>query len=174
MPPEQKPGIELLRRAVEAGLRYHQAVATSTLEYLNTLGELARQVRPPTVQVGSPPHPAPAPQPPAPPPPALVLEAEAGGTAVGAFMVENGRSEKISAPVSASTFTAAGHGEVEPKLAFEPEIVALEAGEQMLVRVAAVIDDQLDEGVGYRGEIAVPGAATAGVPVVLRRRALPE
>lgn len=171
MPPEQPTGIELLRRAVEAGLRYHEAVAKSTLEYLNTLGELAREAGPPTVRMGAPAPPAPAPPQ---PPPALVLEAEAGGTAVGAFLVENGRDEKISAPVSASTFAAAGHGEVEQKLAFEPEIVALEAGEQILVRVAALIDDRLEEGVGYRGEIAVPGAAAAGVPVVLRRRAAPE
>jgi hypothetical protein len=73
--------------------------------------------------------------------------------------------------VTASTFAAAGHGEVEQKLAFEPEVVTLEAGEQVLVRVAALIGDGLQEGVGYRGEIAVPGAAAAGVPVVLRRRA---
>jgi hypothetical protein len=166
VPPEQQQGIELLRRAVEAGLRYHEAVAKSTLDYLSTLGDLAREAGPATVRVGQPPAAAPAP-----PPPALVLEAEAGGTAVGAFMVENGRGEPISAPVTASTFAAAGHGEVEQKLAFEPEVVTLEAGEQVLVRVAALIGDGLQEGVGYRGEIAVPGAAAAGVPVVLRRRA---
>jgi hypothetical protein len=101
--------------------------------------------------------------------PALVLEAEAGKRAEGAFIVENLLSEGMSSPVVASVFASAEGRELRPRLAFEPEVVVLDAGEQVLVRVVATIDEALEPGVGYRGEVTVPGLVSRGLSMVVRR-----
>lgn len=101
--------------------------------------------------------------------PALVLEAEAGESATGAFVVENLLSEGMSSPVVASAFVSEEGHELRPKLAFEPEVVVLAAGEQVPVRVVATIDEALETGVGYRGEVTVPGLVSRGLSVVVRR-----
>ena len=101
----------------------------------------------------------------------MVLEAEGGGTAIGVFLVENLLDEKVSAPVSASAFAAPDGREVAVPLAFEPEVVILEPGEQILVRVTAQLADDLEADVSYRAELAVPGVIGTKVPIVARRRA---
>lgn len=180
---------DLLRRAVEANLQYYLAVGKHTVDYLKALGALAedagilgRSSAPalttaapgsPARPLGSPPDPPgpapPAPRAAAPRPAALVLEAAPGGTATGLFMVENALAERVSAPITASPFRAEDGREVAPVLVFEPEIVTLSPGEQMLVRVSATIDEALEPQVGYRGELSVPGIAGTRVPLVLRR-----
>ena len=184
---------DLLRRAVEANLQYYVGVGKHTADYLKALGALAEDAgilggssarsaapaltasapgspgRPPGSLPG-PPGPAPPAPPGAPPrPAALVLEAPSGGTSTGLFMVENALAERVSAPITASPFRAEDGCEVSPVLVFEPEIVTLSPGEQMLVRVSATIDEALEPHVGYRGELSVPGIAGTRVPLVLRR-----
>jgi hypothetical protein len=87
------------------------------------------------------------------------------------FLVENLLTEKVSAPVSASAVAAPDGREVAVPLAFDPEVVVLEPGEQILVRVAARVDDGLEADVSYRAEVAVPGVIGTRVPIVVRRRA---
>jgi hypothetical protein len=106
--------------------------------------------------------------------PALVLEAEAGESASGAFIVENLLREGMSSPVVASAFASPDGRELRPRLAFEPEVVVLDAGEQVLVRVVATIDDALETGVDYRGEVTVPGLVSRGLSIVVRRLASSE
>jgi hypothetical protein len=162
---------DVLRRALEANLQYYAALGRLTVDYLEALGSIARQVEVPartlTFRQTAPATPAPAPAPPA----VTVLEAEAGGTAIGVFLVENLLTEKVSAPVSASALAAPDGREVAVPLAFDPEVVVLEPGEQILVRVAARVDDGLEADVSYRAEVAVPGVIGTRVPIVVRRRA---
>ena len=75
----------------------------------------------------------------------------------------------MSSPVVASAFADAEGRELRPRLAFEPEVVVLDAGEQVLVRVVATIDAALEAGVGYRGEVTVPGLVSRGLSIVVRR-----
>jgi hypothetical protein len=171
---------DLIRRALDANLQYYAAIGKHTVEYVQALAALVdgvRQSNPP----GSTPLPrahaaAPPPLAPARPastatPAALVLEAADGGTATGLFMVENALTERVSAPIAPSAFRAEDGREVAPKLALEPEAVTLAPGEQMLVRVTAMIDGSYEPDVGYRGELTVPGIAGTRVPLVLRRTA---
>jgi hypothetical protein len=170
-------GSDVLRRALEANVQYYTALGRLTLDYFEALGSIARQVEVPanlgnrtiTFRQSAPTAP---PSPPAAPPPAvMVLEAEGGGTAVGVFLVENLLGEKVSAPVSASAFASPDGREVTVPLAFDPEVVVLEPGEQILVRVTAQVADDLDADVSYRAELAVPGVIGTKVPIVARRRA---
>jgi hypothetical protein len=100
----------------------------------------------------------------------LVLEAEAGDAALGVFMVENLLGEKVSAPVTTTPFADSEGREVQPELSFDPDVVTLEPGEQMLVRVAVAIDDAFEPEIAYRGDVRVPGPVGTHVPLVLRRR----
>jgi hypothetical protein len=170
------PGGDVLRRALDANLQYYAAIGRLTVDYLEALGAIARHVEAP--KLGSPTvtlrpsPPAPPGPPPAPPAPAvMVLEAEAGGTAIGVFLVENLLGERVAAPVSASPLAGPDGREVDVPLAFDPEVVVLEPGEQILVRVSAQLDGELESDVGYRAEVAVPGVIGTKVPIVVRRRA---
>lgn len=183
MASEPHPPGGVLRRAVDANLRYYEALGRLSVEYLQTLAGLvedvtlprlggvsmSRSALPPTAPPGPALPPRPAPEGAA-PVAALVLEAEQGGTATGLFMVQNTLPEKVSAPVLVSSFRAEGGGEAAPKLVLDPEVVTLGPGEQMLVRVTTAIDEALAPDVSYRGELSVPGVAAKGIPLVLRRR----
>ncbi len=173
---EAGPAGDVLRRALEANLQYYAALGRLTVDYFEALGSIARQVEVPaklgnrTITLRQA-EPAPAAPAPAPAPPAvMVLEAEGGGTAIGVFLVENLLGEKVSAPVSASAVAAPDGREVALPLAFDPEVVVLEPGEQILVRVNARIADELEPDVSYRAELAVPGVIGTKVPIVVRRR----
>jgi hypothetical protein len=175
---EAGSGNDVLRRALEANLQYYTALGRLTVDYLEALGSIARQVEVPaklgnrtiTFRQSAPAPAAPAPAPP-PPPAVMVLEAEGGGAAIGVFLVENLLAEKVSAPVSASAFSAPDGREVTLPLAFDPEVVVLEPGEQILVRVIAQVGEDLEADVSYRAELAVPGVIGTKVPIVARRRA---
>jgi hypothetical protein len=104
----------------------------------------------------------------------MVLEAVAGGSALGVFLVDNGLDQRVSGPVQAAPFVGREHDEVRPTLAFDPEVVTLDPGEQELVRVTAVIGTELEPEVGYRSEFTIPGVTGTRIPVVLRRRPDPS
>ena len=161
------------RRVLQANLRYYEAVGRLSIDYVRAVAGAVG-----SLGAGLPASAAAATRraaPPVPPPatgasaPALVLEAEAGARAEGAFIVENLLSEGMSSPVVASAFADAEGRELRPRLAFEPEVVVLDAGEQVLVRVVATIDEALEAGVGYRGEVTVPGLVSRGLSIVVRR-----
>lgn len=156
---------------MEANTRYYEALGQVTVDYLKALVGVLGDVRLPTVGNARPAAPAqPAPQPEQ-PPAAMVLEAAAGKSAVGAFMVQNRLSQQVTAPVIASAFLDASGREAKPVLVFEPDVVSLEPGEQVLVRVTAAVDERLDAGASYRGEITIPGLSGDRVPIVVRRAA---
>ncbi|MBJ7603400.1 MAG: hypothetical protein JF888_09470 [Candidatus Dormibacteraeota bacterium] len=169
---------------MEANFSYYRGLSRLTADYLGavsgTLEMLKLPVRLPRVggpaavpaseplaSVASPPEAH------APAGPAMVLEGEAGARALGVFLVENRLQHRVSAPILASAFGDPNGREVRPGLAFEPEVVTLEPAEQLLVRVVAVIDQQLEPEVDYRGELTIPGLSGNRVMLVLRRRVAP-
>jgi len=164
---------QVFRRALEANARYYEALGQVTTDYLKALVGVLGDVRLPASLGGRPAAPAAPPAPaaaPTPAPSAMVLEGAAGQTAVGAFMVQNRLGQPVAAPVVTSAFLDPSGVELRPALAFEPEVVSLEPGEQMLVRVTATIDQRLEPGVAYRGDVTIPGLSGDRVALVLRRR----
>jgi len=164
---------ELWRRAVDANVRYVEAVGRVTREYVRALAAVTRNLSAP-IRTGSgapePPRPGQEPLAARTTPPALVLEGKAGATALGVFLVENHLERAISTPVAASGFVSDDGREVVPPLTFDPELVILDPGEQLLVQVSTTIGEDLEPDVGYRGELTVPGLTGTSVPIVLRRR----
>jgi hypothetical protein len=166
----EPPGLEQIwRRALEANARYYEALGQVTTDYLKALAGVLGEVKLPASLAGRTAAPVP-PAAAAPAPSAMVLEASAGQTAFGAFMVQNRLGRHVAAPVVTSAFLDASGAEVRPALTFEPDVVSLESGEQVLVRVTAAIDERLEPGVGYRGEVTVPGLSGDRIALVLRRR----
>jgi hypothetical protein len=91
----------------------------------------------------------------------VLLEAAVGKPGLGVFLVENLTAEPVSGPA----------GEQVPSaLRFSPDKIALEPGDQVLVQVAAAVDQALEPGVRYRAEISIPGLSGVSVPIVVRRR----
>ena len=69
-----------------------------------------------------------------------------------------------------STLIAPDGRQVQSALRFEPGVISLAAGEQVVARVTAKISSRLVPGQSYEGEIVVPGVAGARIPIVLRRK----
>ena len=176
-PVAERPGLaETWQRVIEANLRYYEGLIRLSSDYLGavigTLGEIRpawpgrpvvmderRHVAADTSGVHT--HT---------PAPALVLEAEAGRDAMGAFLVENHLNHRVVAPIVTSVFRDPAGREVHPKLSFEPDSIALEPGEQILVRVGVSLDETTEPGVGYRGEVSIPGLSNSRIQLVIRRR----
>lgn len=174
---------KIWRQSLELNLRYYSTVGRLTVDYFKDLIaafvplQVARsQPRSPAQPiVPAPPSPPASPASPAAAAPAqqagvMVLESEAGGQALGVFLVANNLGHDISARVTASTFAADNGHTVQPAFIFDPEMITLASGEQLLVRVVTVIDDSLVPEVRYRGEFTVPQLAGTRIPIVLRRR----
>jgi hypothetical protein len=99
----------------------------------------------------------------------LLVEADGGRPGFGVFLVENLTAEPVSAPITVSAFVNdAGH-EVRPRLVLRPATVSLEPGQQAMVQLAAELDEELESGVRYHGEIAIPALSDRRIPIVLRR-----
>lgn len=162
-----------VRDAAEAGLRYYTRLGGLALALAETLVPAIGELRP-TVRLS--PDPPSTPDARSPDPPGepggqtIVIEAAAGRSGLGVFMVENTTARKVSARVGVSAFVDAGGREVRPEVNFSPDVVSLEPGDQVLVQVAAAVDDTLEPGVRYRAEISIPRLAGAKIPVVVRRR----
>jgi len=169
---------DALRRVVQANLRYYEAVERLSVDYVRAVAgavgslgawlpkEMAVRTadKPRTTRdshLATVESPASA--------PALVLEAEDGGSATGAFVVENLLAEGMSSPVVVSAFVSDNGHELRPGLVFDPEVVVLAAGEETLVRVVATVDEAFEPGVAYRAEVTVPGLAGPGLTMVVRR-----
>jgi hypothetical protein len=172
---DKLPFEEPLRRAVDANIKYYEALGRVTQEYWKSMFGIWREL---PVRFG-PPQPA-RPSAPAAPvsnptssatAPTLVLEAETGGEAQGVFLVENRLTRVVSTAVVVSAFADPAGRAVQPTLRVEPGVITLPPGGRALVQIYATIDDSLDADVPYRGEVNVPGLSESGIPVLLRRRA---
>jgi hypothetical protein len=169
---------ELWRQSVELNIRYYSALGRLTTAYLKDLTTLFTDLRESTTQTQAQPAAAPSPSsnmPQATAAPSqqagvMVLEGEAGGQALGVFLVANNLGHEVSAQVAASPFVDANGRTVEPLFRFDPEVVTLAPNEQLLVRVTTVIDTSLEPGVRYSGEFTIPELAGTRIPIVLRRR----
>jgi hypothetical protein len=175
MPSESEQVAEIWRRAMDANVRYYRAVGELTIGHVRALtaaaGDLLRPPatpRPPLELPRAEPKPEETH-----PQAAMVLESDVGVAAIGAFVVANGLNRRVSAPIVASPLVSTEGQEARPALAFEPEVVLLEPGEQVLVRIAAAVDESLEPGVGYHGELTIPDLPGTRVPIVLRRRQAP-
>ena len=161
------------RDVAEAGLQYYTRLGGLALALAETLVPAIGELRP-TVRLSPGPPNAPDARPPDPPTepgrPTMVIEAAAGRSGLGVFMVENTTARKVSARVGVSAFVDPGGREVRPEVNFSPDVVSLEPGDQVLVQVAATVDDTLEPGVRYQAEISIPRLAGAKIPVVVRRR----
>ena len=162
--PDEEPA-NVLRDALEAGLRYYGRLGRLALEGGAILVPALRELRPQVVAA------------PAAAAPAarraertVLLEAAAGKAGLGVFLVENLTAEPVSAEIAVSPLSGPAGELGPPALRFSPERIALEPGEQMLVQVAAAIDEALEPGVRYRAEISIPGLSGIRVPIVVRRR----
>ena len=100
----------------------------------------------------------------------ILVEADGDRPGFGVFLVENLTAEPVSAPISVSVFVDDTGRTVRPRLVLRPATVSLAPGEQAMVRVAAELDDTLESGVRYRGEIAIPALSDRRIPIVLRRQ----
>jgi len=100
----------------------------------------------------------------------MVVEAEAGGRGLGVFVVENSTATPVAAAASVSSFSDPAGRQISPAVQFRPSSLRLEPGQQVLVQIAAAVDDTMDPDVSYRGEITIPGLSHARIPIVIRRR----
>jgi hypothetical protein len=164
-----EPGLGALRDAAEAGVRYYAKLGGLALELAETLVPSVGGLRPRLNMTPDLPPRAEV-EPAAPKEQTIVIEAPAGRKGLGVFMVENTTAQTVSAPVGVSTFAAADGREATLEVAFSPEEVSLDPGDQVLVQVAAAVDESLEPDLRYRAEISIPSLSGATIPLVVRRR----
>lgn len=176
---------KLLRGSVEANLHFYETLTRATAEYVEELARIWSEADIPTVAAsmdrdwktrtgGEPAQTATrrreAEDTGRRGPPALVLEGGAGEVARAEFAVSNDLRREVEAEVVTSDLRGPRDEEVDAELRAEPAEVVLAPGERIAVTVEAMITEAFTEGVGYRGEITVPGLSRQTVPLVVRRR----
>jgi hypothetical protein len=169
---------ETFKRAIDLNRRYYGSLGRATVDYLKELAAVLESVSaaadPEAGRAGPRTHETRGRDDPAPraakPAPVLVLEAEAGATAVGVFLVENNLPHPINARPKATALVDGYDRQIQPAITFEPAELALQPGEQMLVRILAVIDAALEPNIRYRGELIVQELPGTRIPIVIRRR----
>jgi hypothetical protein len=166
---------ELYRRALDLNLRYYASVGKLTADYFrelySTVGNLQTNPTtppPPGSYTAAPPRPAEAPR--GGVPAVMVFEGDAGSTALGVFLIGNSLDHEVSAPITASPIVDEAGKAVNITFSFDPAVVNLRPGEQLLVRATAVIDPALEIGVRHRGEFLIPELLGTRIPFVVRRR----
>lgn len=159
---------DTVRDAAEASLRYYGRMGGLVLELAEALVPSLSGLRPEVVR-SSPPAASAATD--SPRGQTIVIEAAAGRSGLGVFMVENTTGKKVSGPLGVSSFADESGRVVTPTVRFSPDVVSLEPGDQVLVQVVAGVDGTFEPGVRYGAEISIPELAAAGIPLVVRRRA---
>ena len=159
------PGLTSVGEVATAGLRYYARLGTLTLDLAQTVVPALGGLRPSLGRVPAAVEPQTAPQ-----AQTIVIEAAAGRSGLGVFMVENTTAASVSAPVGVSAFADPSGRAAAPKVRFSPAVVALDPGDQVLVQVAATVDRTLEPGVRYQAEITIPELPGTGIPLVVRRR----
>jgi hypothetical protein len=151
------------REAAEAGLRYWGTLGRLAFESVTALVPLVARVQPGDARLADRPRGAAAAK-------TILVEAEAGQSGIGVFLVENTTPQQLSIPVSVSAFLDPHGREVNPVLAFRPDVITLDSGDQLVVQVEAAVDETLEPDVRYHAEISVPGLSQTRIPIVVRRR----
>jgi hypothetical protein len=154
---------EAWREAGEASLRYWGTLGRLAFESIRVIAPLAAELRPTGAATNGDPVAAALPK-------TILVEAEAGQSGLGVFLVENTTDRQLSLPVSVSPFHDPEGREVEPKIAFRPDEITLDPGDQQVVQVAAAVDEGLEPGVRYQALISLPGLSETRIPIVVRRR----
>jgi hypothetical protein len=103
-------------------------------------------------------------------PTSLLLEGDTDTRAVGIFAVENVRDESVLARLTVSAFSDSTERTITPTAELQPAEFRLEPGEQLLIQVAAVLDEEFEPGVRYHATIGLPGLSEATVPIAACRR----
>jgi hypothetical protein len=173
---EQMPLAEVWRRVLEANIRYYTVLGELAASLVKSVFSAVAEFGPEITATDALSRsnggvPVPVPVSPRPPSPAtMVLEGQTGSRATGFFLVENKLPKELSARVEVSPLIDPEGRQIRSALRFEPGIITLAAGQQVLVRVTAEMNRALAAGVRYTGEISVPGMAGARIPIVVRRR----
>jgi hypothetical protein len=169
---DKLPFDEPLRRAIDANVRYYEALGKVTQDYWKAIFGILRElpVRFGTGGGAAAPGTPPVANPTAPTGAAsLVLEAPAGGEASGVFLVENRLARVVSTAVVTSAFADPSGRALQPVIRVSPGVVTLPPGGRTLVQIVAAIGDDLAPDTPYRGEVSVPGLSEQGIPVLVRR-----
>jgi hypothetical protein len=101
---------------------------------------------------------------------AIVLEGQAGEEVVGVFVVHNQFANRVEAPVVAEPFLNATGQSADVVFHLDPEAVSLAQGEQVVVRMRAVVPPSIEPGARYQSRLTVPGLTGTQLPIVLYRR----
>lgn len=154
---------DAFRDAAEAGIQYYARLGRLAVDLTEALlpAGVELQRRAPSSEPGG--------VQPVEAAPTIVLEAEAGKRGLGVFMVENTTAETVSGALTVSDFQGPSRKKVHPAVSLSPDVVSLDPGDQVLVQVAALVDETLDPGVRYRAEISVPTLSGTRIPLVVRR-----
>jgi hypothetical protein len=175
----------LLDRLLKLDARYVDELGRATREFLQasgaTLGEalraqeerLSHPMEPPPApspQAAYPPSAMPMPQSAKPPGGTIVLEEEAGKIAHDVFLVQNLQNYEITVRPEVSQFLDLLVPGLWPNASFDPKEVKLAPRSQVLVRIMAFIDPNLQPDVPYKCEVTVPALSGAKTPVIIRRR----
>jgi hypothetical protein len=163
-------------RALDANLRYTALLSELAGRGLELLLSAVSEIGPQMITTTAAPQEAsrvtsiPSVTPPAPSPAAMVLEGEAGSRAFGLFVVENKLPKGVTTRIAVGPLVDPEGNEIPSVLRFEPGIITLAPGEQVVAKVSAHISRGLEAGVRYQGEISVPGIAGACIPIIVRRK----
>jgi len=160
----ERPNIsELFRRTVQTNIGFYSGLIDLSANYLKNLSSVFDEIpkssnhaeQATQARTGN---------------TALVLEAQAGETAKAYFLVENQLSRQVPAEIIASPIVDTNGQEIAQQLYFEPSSINLVPGEKILVQVAADINQTLEVGTAYRGNVTVPGLSDAPIAIVIRRQ----
>jgi hypothetical protein len=162
---------DAFKRALDANVRYYQALGQVTVDYWRAILGVFGEVKLPFNIPGVTRPAAPPPTAPTPAAASLALEADAGAQAVGVFLVDNKLPNAVSAPVVVSAFADDSGKTVRPTVTVDPPTVTLDPGGQKIVQISVTVDESLTPGTAYRAQVSVPGLSGGTVPLVLRRRA---
>lgn len=175
MADDRTPFEDVLKRAFDANLQYWETVNRAASDYVEVMAKVWRDApiswTPGTTKRSSRSPASPAREVEPRFMPALLLEGAAGTEARAVVMVRNDLDREAEAPVVPSVFRSPDGETRDLAVRAEPTRVRVGPGEQVAVTLAVDIPDDVAEGVGWRGEVNVPGLSERGVPVVVRRAA---
>jgi hypothetical protein len=98
------------------------------------------------------------------------VQADAGSTGYGVFMVENRGPNPVTTAMTVSSFRADSGRPMRLGVRFEPDTLRLAPGEQAVVQVGVTVEERLHAGEVYRATITLPELDGATIPVSAIRR----